>query len=664
MNASRMQGLIVAGALVASAIVGVTSAAAPTPAAAAECTTSRLSGAGRVETAVAISADARDTADTVILARADAYPDALAAVPLAANLDAPLLLTDSAGLSKPTANEIKRLGATTAIVLGGETAISKRVARDLAALDVEVDRIGGDSRFATAALVAARLPDRTGRAVIVEGRNAEARRGWPDAVVAGPLAAERGDAVLMVDATAVPAETRKALVDLKIDRITIIGGPVSVSPQVLAELEDPNGDGKVDRTIERVSGPNRYVTSTEVAWEQVRDAGAPATLWLATGRSFPDALAAGAAAAASGGSLVLIDGTRSLVDEAARDFRRDLRGSLDRVVVAGGESAVGALAMREITDQFCSGKVPARDLNGDGLKCRPGGLANHARVVPSKALADAHGALTNNPSRAAALDLFRAAGPLMRHMVTEPSLLQDVEEWLDRTSEQSIGVAYHESEHAWQQLGGSLRFPLLQSCLALSGDLQGFLASDLSAAPPPRVIGEKLRTRVHQLFDDVSFERSAVDSFIDTYLTECADGGFCSSSNERVSSLFGEAHSYVSGYEYEWALVNSGAVPEPRPPGTGSRSVSLDGGYAVLPGLAMYLGELRRNHPDAWTEMVTVNGDAIAEIWRILEFNYPGPFAADDGRFWQLFFGDGNAREIALATNFRAGVDLPPRPKP
>lgn len=655
----RVRGLLSVGAMLATTVIGMSSSVA----AAAECTTARLSGSGRVETAVAISVDARESADTVLLARADAYPDALAAVPLAAHLDAPLLLTDSAQLSQATADEIERLGATTAIVLGGETAISRRVASDLKTLDVTVDRIGGDSRFATAALVAARLPDRTGRVVIVEGRNAEARRGWPDAVVAGPLAAERGDAVLMVDATAVPAETAKALDDLEIDTITIVGGPISVSAQVLAALEDPDGDGKVDRTIERVSGPNRYVTSTEVAWEQVRDTGAPSTLWLATGRSFPDALAAGAAAAASGGSLVLIDGTRSLTEEAASDFRRDMRAPLARIVVAGGESAVGTLAMREIGDQFCSGKIPARDLGDDTLSCRPGGLANHARVVPSKALADAYTTLSDTPSRDAALDLFRAAGPLMRHMVVQPELKEDVESWLDRVGDQAIGVAYHESQHFWQFRGAPGILAGDNSCLVLSGDLQGLLARNLSDAPPPGVIGDGLRDRAFALFEEGSFERDAMDGAIDTYLT--CSGDQCASSNTRVSALFAEAHSYVSGYEYDWALVGSGAIEDPSTMDTSmGRSIGLDGGYAVLPGLAMYLGELRNNYPAAYTEMVAVNGDAIAEIWRILEFNYPGPFGGDDGRFWQLFFGDGLAREIALATNFRAGVDLPARPSP
>ena len=77
----------------------------------------------------------------------------------------------------------------------------------------------------------------------------------------------------------------------------------------------------------------------------------------------------------------------------------------------------------------------------------------------------------------------------------------------------------------------------------------------------------------------------------------------------------------------------------------------------------MYLGELRRNHPGAWTEVVTRNQAAVSEVWRILEFHWPGPMMGDtDGSVWDLFFADGLAFEIALATEFRAGTDLPPRP--
>lgn len=87
----------------------------------------RLRGADRIATAIAISQDAHETADTVVLARADQFPDALAGGPLAARLDAPLLLTGRDGLDARVAEEIERLGATGAVLLGGPSALSPAI---------------------------------------------------------------------------------------------------------------------------------------------------------------------------------------------------------------------------------------------------------------------------------------------------------------------------------------------------------------------------------------------------------------------------------------------------------------------------------------------------------------------------------------------------------
>jgi hypothetical protein len=82
----------------------------------------RCAGAGRFETATEISKAEFTTAKTVILAYGMNYADALAGVPLAKKLDAPILLTNTKSLDVSTADEIKRLKAEKVIILGGEGA--------------------------------------------------------------------------------------------------------------------------------------------------------------------------------------------------------------------------------------------------------------------------------------------------------------------------------------------------------------------------------------------------------------------------------------------------------------------------------------------------------------------------------------------------------------
>ncbi len=82
--------------------------------------TDRIAGDTRVLTAVEASmAHYPDGAPAVLIAREDAYPDALAGGPLAAALGGPILLTGSDGLDAATAAEIMRLHPSAAFVLGG-----------------------------------------------------------------------------------------------------------------------------------------------------------------------------------------------------------------------------------------------------------------------------------------------------------------------------------------------------------------------------------------------------------------------------------------------------------------------------------------------------------------------------------------------------------------
>ena len=118
-------------ALLVAALVAALLATIPlTPARAAEA--SRLAGATRVDTAVAISQAAFPlSADTVYLARADVFADALAAGALT---DGPILLVPSCGeVPTEVAAEIARLEPLEVVALGGESAVCS-------------DAVGGRSR--------------------------------------------------------------------------------------------------------------------------------------------------------------------------------------------------------------------------------------------------------------------------------------------------------------------------------------------------------------------------------------------------------------------------------------------------------------------------------------------------------------------------------------
>jgi putative cell wall-binding protein len=315
----------------------------------------RFFGPGRIETAIAISRASHPgtgTTPAVVLARADDYADALAGGPLASTLQAPVLLTDSGGLPAVVAAEIDRLGAEQAVLLGGRAALSDQVEADLRAAGVsEIRRIDGATRYDTARLVAQQVGGQ--EPYVVEGAHADPSRGWPDAVSVSALASSQRRPILLVEAGRLPDETAQALADLDATAATVVGGTVAVSQAVFDTVADQGVD------VTRVSGGNRYETSLAVAGLAAEAGDDPAHAWFATGRNFPDALAAGPAVATMGGVLLLVDG-RSL--NGSPEVREWLDGKADvlrRVTLVGGDAAISFTIEDELREGLRGEAGPA-----------------------------------------------------------------------------------------------------------------------------------------------------------------------------------------------------------------------------------------------------------------------------------------------------------------
>lgn len=293
----------------------------------------RRAGATRVETAVEISASTFPRSSVALLATATNYADALTGAPLAARMGAPLLLTQPDNLPGTVLAELDRLGASKVIVLGGNAAVSSTVDDQLRASGRLVERIAGENRFATAASIAEQLGSGL-PAYVVEGANASPNRGWPDALSVAPLAAHLGRPILLARADELPAETAAAIRDRSITAVTVIGGPVAVQEATLNAIR---GQGI---PVERVAGDDRFATSALVAERGLRAGLEEATVYLATGRAFPDALAGGPAAAAERSVLLLVEPTSLGAAPTSRAFLSERLDALRRVRILGGTVAI------------------------------------------------------------------------------------------------------------------------------------------------------------------------------------------------------------------------------------------------------------------------------------------------------------------------------------
>ena len=277
----------------------------------------RISGSNRYETAIEISKIGWNKAKTVILARGDDYADALAGVPLAYQLDAPILLTPNDRLLESTEKEIKRLGAENIIILGGNVAISDQVEQQLVNIGLDVRRIYGSNRFATAALIAKEMaPDGTNQIILANGMD------FPDALSVASHAAINGIPIVITQANQMPDATKEIFKELNVKETIVVGGNKVISDDQLVDL--PN--------VTRVSGKDRYETNIRIADHFGME---PKHLYVATGQQFADALTGAVLAAKFESFIALVHRT---VPSIVSDYIEE--NEVQRITILGGTTAV------------------------------------------------------------------------------------------------------------------------------------------------------------------------------------------------------------------------------------------------------------------------------------------------------------------------------------
>ncbi len=244
----------------------------------------RISGGSRFLTAVEVSKSGWDRADTVVLTKNNDFPDALAGAPLAAKLDAPILLTHKDRLTPETEQRIKELKAKHVVILGGINAVSTTVEKALEENGLTVERIGGGNRYETAALIAKRLGGNPEKAIVTYGGN------YPDALSIAPYAATKGYPILLSRKTLLPDETRNALKG--ISSTYVIGGENVISESIRREVKGT-----------RISGGNRFATSVAIAeyFKMSTD-----EVYIATGLNFADALTGSVLAGKNNAPILLV----------------------------------------------------------------------------------------------------------------------------------------------------------------------------------------------------------------------------------------------------------------------------------------------------------------------------------------------------------------------
>lgn len=284
-----------------------------------------LAGSNRHSTAVQVSQKGWSSAENVVLVNDSAIADALAATPLAEELNAPILLTGKNKLNSTTKSEIERLGAQNIYLIGGESVLSDNLSAEISG---RTYRISGSSREKTALAIAKKInelnPVKT--IAVVNGTT-----GLADAVSIASVAAEKDMAIILSNPKSGVSLSKEFIYSNGIEKSYVIGGDKAVPNYVMSSLPG----------AERVSGSNRNDTNAKVI-EKFYPSNSLNNIYVAKNGSgntgqLIDALAVGVLAAKNSSPVLIV--SNSLSASQRNVVRSKEIGIVTRVGGNGNESA-------------------------------------------------------------------------------------------------------------------------------------------------------------------------------------------------------------------------------------------------------------------------------------------------------------------------------------
>lgn len=304
----------------------------------------RLAGATALDTMNEIATEAFDSADTVIIARADGFHDALSASALAGVFKAPILMTDTYDLSEQTASVIRRLRPNRAIICGGEAAVSDRVGSRITALGVDrVDRVAGSDAVETANAIS--------REVRASAQGASSSRtfvvatssGFHDALSSAPYAYATGSPIFLANPWngVLDDTTLAAIKEGGFTRAVIAGGTAAVDGRVEDQIRVLGISDVV-----RKAGPSAYETSVELAAWACSEGLSANRMGVATAKGYYDALTGAALCGKFGSVLILAD--EGYDSYAIERFVALHSAEISRGYIFGGTAAVASSVQSDL----------------------------------------------------------------------------------------------------------------------------------------------------------------------------------------------------------------------------------------------------------------------------------------------------------------------------
>ncbi|MDU5117959.1 MAG: cell wall-binding repeat-containing protein [Clostridium botulinum] len=300
----------------------------------------KVPGKDRYETAANVAtANWKEGAENVIIASGEGYADSLSASVLAKKLNAPIILTKSGELHKSAKETLKTLKAKNFYVIGGNASVSQSIRDDLKKEGYALTELGGKNRFETNLAIANYLVEehnvKADEILVVNGKD-----GFSDALSAAPVAAAKGQILLIVGKDPSTADLASKFIQKHNSKVTAIGTEGVIPKAVYDKL------GAKERVT---GGANRFETNLNIMkyFKLNTD-----KLYVAnaTGDGYADALVASALAGRTASQLILTHTKDSQETKNAIDHIKSIKNDKTEVGLVGGDSVIPQEVVNKIKE--------------------------------------------------------------------------------------------------------------------------------------------------------------------------------------------------------------------------------------------------------------------------------------------------------------------------
>ena len=287
----------------------------------------RIFGENRYQTAIRVANALKKELQvnkfgTIVVASGESFADALSGTYLASTKGAPILLVSKSHCDETVKYITDNLRSDgTVYILGGTSVISEKVENTIkgaVSTSTQVTRLSGQTRYSTNIAILKEANPEEQDFLICSGKD------FPDALAAAAV----GKPILLVK-NGIDDGQMKYLKDAigSKTRFYIIGGTTAIPPSVENRLR------QLGKSVERISGENRYSTAIQIANKFYPKAKRNVTV---TGENFPDGLTGAVLAKAMNAPLLL----SSMSTKFQASYQYNMLKNIRNVTILGGIKVV------------------------------------------------------------------------------------------------------------------------------------------------------------------------------------------------------------------------------------------------------------------------------------------------------------------------------------